>query len=303
MTAININQTKLKQNGRLMSFYHVTPAGAFEHYYPLSHFGTAKAANMRGLYYLCLANNSVNLSGASSVDEMYEILSAMPDAPSLSMKKVHLYMKNPIEVEDWGDHGGIAGWKNWFLHDYEPKSKYLNASEFAEQCYACEQHQRYGVSLKTRYKNCLAQFIFEEPLKNLTPAELKQELNAENLFQSKDEQVDREHVALQRMIRFLEGEGYDGFRYVNANEDQGSTSYIIFRPWQVFNALVSDTKHERPVLTEQQKAFLLAQEQKFFHPASIEGVRPVQDRGLSPSERIKQCMVQKVRLSKNALNR
>lgn len=297
MATVNINQTKLKNNGRLINLYHMTPAGGFKYYHPLSHFGTSKAANMRGLHYLCSANKEVKIGNVESMEEIYKLLSTSPDTPSLSMQKVHLYMKHPITVEDWGDHRGIAGWKNWFSHDYEPKAIYLNHSEFMEQCDASEQHKRYNVALTTRYKKLLTQFIFVEPFKTLTPEEVKQELNAENLFKPKDEQTDRESLAMQRLIRFLEGEGYDGFRYVNDHEDRGSTSYIIFRPWQVFNALVPETKHELPKLTEKQSAFLLTQEQKFFHPSENAMDTASVDKGLSPSERIKRHAEQKAKHS------
>jgi len=287
MATININQTKLKCDGHLIDCYHLSPAEAFEQYNPLSHFGTAKAANMRGMHYMCLALRNLDLSGEISVDDMHKILCEMPGTPPLHMQKVHLYMKRPLTIPDWGDHHGIDGWKNWFARNYEPNAKYLNSKEFSEQCYAAEQHKRYDLPLTTRYKKLVTQFIFTEPLKSLTPEELKQEIQAETLFRPQDEAHDRTHVALQRLIRFLEGEGYDGFQYKNAYEDKGSISYIIFRPWQVFNALTPETKHEVPTLPPEQIAFLQAQEQKFFHPKPGVHSKLVSDRGPSPSERIK----------------
>ena len=78
------------------------------------------------------------------------------------------------------------------------------------------------------------------------------------------------------MIRFLEGEGYDGFKYRNEYEDMGEFSYIIFRPEQVFNALQPEKIHQVSQRSEKEKSFLLGQEQRYFSEFDV----------ASPTERI-----------------
>ncbi len=82
-------------------------------------------------------------------------------------------------------------------------------------------------------------FIFDEPW-SLSIKRVRQELALEKLYMPcQDEpsdvaaEIDRCHLIFQRMIRFCESQGYDGFSYINREEDKGSESYIIFRPDQV----------------------------------------------------------------------
>jgi hypothetical protein len=75
------------------------------------------------------------------------------------------------------------------------------------------------------------------------------------------------------MIRFLEGEGYDGFVYQNDHEDSGNNSYIIFRPQQVFDVAKPEDVHT----VEKAKTTLLQKiENDFFESRGI----------LSPIQRI-----------------
>ena len=59
------------------------------------------------------------------------------------------------------------------------------------------------------------------------------ELAQEKLYKPENISTDRFHLALQRMIKYFEYLGYDGFHYINEYEDPGHISYIPFRPEQI----------------------------------------------------------------------
>ena len=94
-------------------------------------------------------------------------------------------------------------------------------------------------------------------------------MKAERLFPSdSDNKLELiKNVSLQRMIRYLETEGYDGFVYKNDCEDIGQRSYIIFRPEQVFKQ--GETEHELPSIGKENQAFLNKTEDDFFETKGI----------------------------------
>ena len=298
MTKIDIEKTKLKTEwGRLEDFFHVTPhEGGIDRYYPLSHFGTARAARQRAVHF---AFQQLGMKEDSMLPEHIpqSLLGQLKDnMPPLSTQKVHLYMKHPLKISDLGRHSVNQYWP-WFLQNYSPKPKFLSHTELMNLWSMGPRN--------AEYKMAVTDFIFKDPFTQ-SKEDLIKELNSDTLYEAKvwdhDEQdvkypsflkpmLDRvkkvpyalaERVALQRMIRYLEGEGYDGFCYENNFEDEGKLSYIAFRPEQVFNALKPESQHTIQDLSVEAKKFLLVQEQKFFESKRM----------MSPTERIEKLQEQ-----------
>lgn len=288
---IRIDKTKVADaGGRPLTLYHVTdnPRGIGE-YFPLSHFGTQRAAEIhaKGLMEKA-AGKTLSLSVPDPrrpVD--FRAYAWYPAMPPLSMQKVRLYMRRPLAVPDLSLHG-VAQWREWFLRAYAPKRQFLSRDEL---------HEAWGLKPhETRYKKTLAAFIFDDSADQRNPAASCAELRAGRIFspdqidliRSEEENPNSsptkrrrmaslsEAVAHQRLIRFLAGEGYDGFSYRNLYEDKGSTSYMIMYPAQVFNWLENDAEHAVPAPCIFDKRMLEDAEKKFF-----------QARGqIGPSERL-----------------
>ena len=98
-------------------------------------------------------------------------------------------------------------------------------------------------------------FIFKDPFKR-SDEQVIYELGLENLYSilgandknpyekdladckiehsfSKNQYINRLNLSMQRMIRYWESKGYDGFIYKNTVADNGAFSYVVFRPQQV----------------------------------------------------------------------
>jgi len=289
---LKLKNTKLVSNDKTpLTFFHSTPAaGTIESFRPLTHFGTEKASKIRTFHYVYQALNIPK--PAHLPDELPKSLTTafrkLKDAPRFFTYSVHLHMKSPIRMPDINHHN-LAGYYRWFYGSYRPKSQFLTPHEWRESDVVGAE--------KIKYKKLLSEFIFLDPFTR-SEEDLKKELSAIALYrfplpQSREKSCPAflapvfkqaqslpfelpEHVALGRMIRFLEGEGYDGFVYKNEYEDKGHDSYIIFRPQQVFDSQSPDTEHEIPALTTENQAFLKEVEDHFFHA----------HQSVSPTERI-----------------
>ena len=292
MTKWNIERTKLvDENKRPLALYHVTPVpGGIKKYYPLSHFGTARAAKMRAANFIFQALKLPNPAPLPEVVEPELVAKLGNKLPPLSTQKVYLYMRHPCKMPDLTAHT-LPHYMWWFLHKYELKRSHLSGRELSEMDAIRTENMH--------YKKLLTKFIFVDPFVR-SQEDLERELASERLFHPQEWKKNNkkpeypsflrpvldkakqipfalaEHVVWQRMIRFLEGEGYDGFKYRNEYEDMGEFSYIIYRPEQAFNALMPEKIHEVPQLSEREKDFLLGQEQRFFSEFDL----------ASPTERI-----------------
>ena len=292
MVKFNIKQTRLvNEKGQPLDVYHATQVpGGIQRYYPLSHFGTDRAARMRAAHFIYQALQKDDPAPMTEVADDELIMELGNRLPPLSTQKLYLYMRHPKRIPDLINHN-LAQYRYWFENRYEPKRQYLSPREMSEL-------DALGAK-QMNYKRLLTRFIFSDPFTQ-TRDSLMQELACESLFKPNDWQKNTqppaypsylrpvldqarqvpfplaEQVTWQRLIRFLEGEGIDGFKYMNDYEDMGNFSYIIFRPEQVFNALTPITEQEVPTPNPQQAAFLLGQEQNFFSQYDIP----------SPTERI-----------------
>ena len=287
-----IDRTRiLDEAGRPLALYHATPVeGGIKRYRPLSHFGTARAAKMRAAHFVFQALKMPNPAPVPEVPDAQLVTQAGDKLPHLSTQKVYLYMKHPLEMKDLISHN-LAQWQYWFSRWYEIKKRFLSVGELREMDALGEDQMN--------YKRLITHFIFSDPFAQSRDNLIK-ELSCETLYDVSDVLKNVQHenypsylrhlgeksrqvpfhlaeaVAFQRMIRFFEGEGYDGFKYRNEYEDMGEYSWMNMRSEQVYNPLSDHAITPVPSLSPEQQAFLLHQERCFFEPYGI----------LSPTERI-----------------
>lgn len=287
---INLKNTKLiDEYKRPILFFHTSPVKDIERFYPLSHFGTKKSSQMRGMHYIY---QTLGIPEPENLpDELPENIrmrfSKLENSPLLYTYPVFLYSKSILTMPDLIKHS-LENFYNWFTREYAPKSKFLTGKERLEGDGVGE--------TKTAYKKALAEFIFIDPFKQ-SQENLEKELAADSLYLIPDKKTTPAHipyllasakenlskipfelaekVALSRMIHFFEGEGYDTFSYKNTHEDINKTTYIIFRPEQIFKKDSSDMEHTIP---PKNYALLERIEKQFFEKKKI----------LSPCDRIEQ---------------
>ena len=282
---IKLKNTKLVSTDKTpLTLYRSTPDPVPQTgFKPLSHFGTKVAAHMRTMHFVYQALN---------IPEPVVLPSELPKSLLNAFHKksdmtfttysVHLHMKSSLRMPDVTHHN-LAGYYRWFCTSYKPKSQFLTFTERMEGDVVGPE--------KIKYKQTLAEFIFLNPFTR-SESELKRELSSDSLYhlplpphitsmpaflapvlkQARSLPFELpEHVAFQRMIRFLEGEGYDGFVYRNDYEDKGNDSYIIFRPWQVFMANSDTSEHEVVQPTPQSRSILQSVEDSFFNMRPVSG--------------------------------
>ena len=294
---IKLKNTKLvDEYKRPILFFHTSPVKGIERFYPLSHFGTKKSAEMRAMHYIyqALGVPEPEFLPDELPQNIREQFSKLKGAPQLFTYPVHLYSKSILKTPDLVKHS-LEQFYHWFTKQYAPKSRFLTSAERLEGDGVGE--------TKTTYKKALAEFIFIDPFLQ-SKEDLEKELAADTLYSSstcssstKNKTLESfpsflisakenlkkipfdlaEKVALGRMIRFLEGEGYDTLSYKNTHEDINQTTYIVLRPEQVFKQNAFNEEH----VIQPNDALLLTQiEKNFFKKKQI----------LSPSERINQVL-------------
>ena len=257
---------------------------------PLSHFGTQTAANMRLMHFMykALGLQEPAVLSLQALGPLMKKYAQRKNLPKLSIHSVYLTIKSPVRMPDLALHS-LEQYYNWFLRKYIPKSHYLTGVERCEGDVVGP--ARIG------YKKLLSDFIFRDPFIQ-SEENLVRELSAESFYSIPEKEkkfktipaflfpvaqkMDKnlyplaERVAFQRMMRYLEGEGHDGFVYQNEHEDKGKDSYIIFRPEQVFDSSDKTMEHLVPEKTLEQLTFLSDTESEFFKRCGM----------VSPSQRI-----------------
>lgn len=223
-----LKQTSLMENSEPVLFAHATRhPEKIDRFFPLSHFGKKEAA-------LDIIKYTMERKKLS-------------DDSGFHIEDVYLCMKNPLRLPDIKEHHNILAWRDWFVPNYELNAKKLTLSE------------RRSDKKKKEYRIAVCGFIFKDT-KEMDIKDVRFELDLETLYppevrkqmldlEKKEdrmptnpkyqemfvEQFERNLLKFQRLIRFLETEGYDGVRYQNEWENAGQDSFIIFRPEQVFS--------------------------------------------------------------------
>ena len=198
-------------------FYHGTRA-KFNQFRPLSHFGTAEAADT-----ILDSIPTVKKEKLNGMDDLKSI--SQPTAPlsEIGDRKiipVRLNLHNTYEMQD------IAA-----CHDFDTY-KSFTAYHIAHD-------------LKLGFIPHFFDYIFNEPFE-LSHEEITRELASDNLYAPASSRENRYHLAFQRMIQYFESIGYDGFHYVNQYEDPGHISYIVFRPENVIRQDMQNTETRTP---------------------------------------------------------
>ena len=224
---------------------------------PLSHVGSFKAARERldSLERAIKEGRSENLTrlGVDFSKVFFQI------------KPILLKIKNPFRLPELGNHK-LQDYKRLMVHVLLMKEKgrdvvsSLYAGKFGSDYFASNLIKH---SLPKEYT-----YIFDDPY-SLNFDDVKKELMLGGLFEvekgSKDcvNSINRENLCYQRMIRFFERQGYDGFVYRNGWEDVGEDSYICFRPDTVIEPLKVDNKElVIPTRIDKQNILLLDEEKK-----------------------------------------
>ena len=203
---------------------------------PLDHFGSFRAARER----LDALERAINEKRLENFERLGVDLSQI----SYQIKPILLKVKNPFRIPEMGNHE-LKDYKRLMLHvllmnekGREAVSQLYEGSNFSES-FALKLS---GEALPKEFS-----YIFDEPFK-MPMDEVKKELLLGGLYDFEEvnpnlvNNINREHLAYQRMIRYFERQGYDGFVYKNGWEDTGIDSYICFRPNSVVEPLKASKK-------------------------------------------------------------
>ncbi len=214
----------LMKNGSPLVLYHGT-AAEFETFWPLSHFGTRRAAER-----ILLMNGSRIKSNILSFWPLDDF--ELDEKGCERIIPVHLKINRSLHLPDF-DHS-LFGYK---LMVYQ--LLFARQSGGTPPLWYNRRRVR-GRDVNTRKTfetfvqnpDCINEFrfIFNNPI-GLSKDGVKKELTLGGLFEfTGDDMTDCSNVMVQRMIRFFESMGYDSISYFNNCEDVGSQSYIVFRP-------------------------------------------------------------------------
>ncbi len=241
----------LTQNGQPLTLYHGT-CSEFELFRPLSHFGTRQAAEQivarPHIAYDRFNNDSFEQKCAKASQQLREIMEnrkkgITPQKPVPRIIPVYLRINNPLVLPDIHGHD-MSDYKNIIF-------RMLMCRQWGDESLLYQSNrleQNNGLNRKTNF-NRLCQsadfmseirFIFNHPF-DCPYGDVLWELAAGGFYplaikmeQGRTvEEINRTHLAAQRMIRFFEERGYDGIQYRNEHEDKNSISYICFRSEQV----------------------------------------------------------------------
>lgn len=190
------------KHGNPVTFYHGTDKD-FEHFHYLSHFGTMAAANQ---------------------------IKVQRSVRSGKIIPVHLDIKNPFEIPDFGKYEDIDYHHvliNYAIWKILPKDIIAvhPVLKFHNVYGALGNYDELGKLMAHPYLKQVLSYVYSCDDKMAAA-----EVGLDNLFLAPG---DARQLSLQRFIRYFEGQGYDGFSYVNMVEDPGHTSYIPFRQFQI----------------------------------------------------------------------
>ena len=185
-------------------------------FFPFSHFGSARAANMFAAH-----------------TEKSRVI------------PVHLRIKNPLFIKDTNSHSEASFCKLFTVATAENKidKRVRRALSEEEAIYCFGDYGRKFLEHRDSLSSC-----FRRTIKSPHPIDYKNACKETDLknsdILSKNMHYDW-YLWMDRLIRVLESKGFDGFVYINDQEDSGSRSYIPLRREQIRSALLPDTR-QRP---------------------------------------------------------
>ena len=228
-----------------LTAYHGT-CRAFEEFAPFSHFGSEKAALERIEYH----------KKYNDEDKAFTLFRPKDFVPTRFddgyVLNVNLDIKNPYFIADMPTNEILvddAIVENYFeksetffknIYDASPTLRKIMAFDLAVLLEKQAKALYEELQTQERFSRPWTDFIFNAPW-DLSVEQRLQEIQMGALFTPYPKLnnpnmkfvKDIEHVQAQRMIRFFESKGFDGFAYVNIGEDKGHISYANFRPEQV----------------------------------------------------------------------
>ena len=209
----------LSNNKTPMVFYHGSTNPNFE-VSPLMHFGTLKAARER------LENMEESYQKKHrNINYLFKIT------------PFYFKMKNPFRIPELANHT-LNDYKSLIVHLllFEKYGFSVIRNLYASYNYQEEFPKKLEkLSVPKEYD-----FIFKQPYR-MPPQAVQNELRVGAIYQIEtDETKNIENLVYQRLIRFFERQGYDGFVYKNGWEDCGKDSYICFRKEQLIQATNQD---------------------------------------------------------------
>jgi len=191
------NNDFLRDNsGKVITCFHGTYY-VFDYFYPLSHFGTEASAR------------TVLKEGKWKRDKNIDINKPI-------VVPVHLKNGYYLEIPDLNNHY-VPDWQAIILAFLLDKSIITDINNL--QKWNCIQQKCENVAqneLSYQYDFISQSVEYKKAKQEIAYESLYGVANSENLFS-------------QRMIRFFESVGIDGFVYKNFTESGGDSSYIIFR--------------------------------------------------------------------------
>ena len=191
------NNDFLRDNsGKVITCFHGTYY-VFDYFYPLSHFGTEASAR------------TVLKEGKWKRDKNIDINKPI-------VVPVHLKNGYYLEIPDLNNHY-VPDWQAIilaFLLDKTIIADINNLQKWDDIQQKCENVAQNELSYQYDFISQSVEY-----------KKAKQEIACESLY----EVANSENLFSQRMIRFFESVGIDGFVYKNFTESGGDSSYIIFR--------------------------------------------------------------------------
>lgn len=221
------NEFLCDKSGKVITCFHGTYYD-FDYFFPLSHFGTESSAK------------TVLNEGKWKRDKNIDI-----NKPKII--PVHFRKGIYLEIPDLNDHY-VEDWQAIilaFLLDKTIIEDIDNLKKWDDIQKKCE-----FVALKK------LPYQYDFISQSIDDGKIKQEISYESLY----DKANAENLFFQRMIRFFESVGIDGFSYKNFTECGGDDSYIIFRQ----NNVVRTDKTLSPMKTHVDVEKLKHIEQEFM---------------------------------------
>ena len=274
--------------GGPLTVYHAT-SHQFEMFYPLSHFGTFQAAQTRiksfsetkHLAFSMYENAGSEKEIGNAIGFILNDLLKMQKGEKTKKYRhepvtipAHLVLSNPKIMPEIGFYR--SGYKNDLMYRLIEDDLLFGFRFFKHANKAMQQVMALRSILNQVKVPPIYDFIFKNPFQ-ISDEAVRYELGLECLYPilgkndlnneykelkdhslNKNEFVNRSHLSMQRMIRYWENLGYDGFIYEDTVDDlvenrgnlpsvvrkiilpsmtpengRGAFSYVVFRPGQV----------------------------------------------------------------------
>lgn len=250
--------------GEPLTVYHATEQ-RFETFFPLSHFGSITAAQTRIKKFS--HTKHVACSFVESAGDCFKNINLMLKTILNSIQSpkkekryvnepiyipVHLALRHPKRMIEMGFYR--SGYKDDLLYRMIKDQLTFGFRFYRHLTSVHKKNMALYQVVASLKVPPMYDFIFVNPFK-ITDEAVNYELGLEHLYPilgklnknpnkddllhfnieqqlSNNSYVNRMNLSMQRMIRYWEALGYDGFIYENTVDDNGAFSYVIFRPEQ-----------------------------------------------------------------------